>query len=179
MFGASVPNNCRNKHDVINSAASAASARGGCASSRLDHGLEFYVIRGGRASSRLIPEFIHCFPSAVRPFGGGCAFWRWMSTDFEHFECLSSLLALHVAFWRWIWLFGGGCCFLTVDVAFRRWMLLFWRWMLLFGGGCCFLKLNVLFFARNSYVGCYLSPGLPLITKLGLASVQVGAKGTL
>ena len=30
---------------------------GGCASSRLDHGLEFYVIQGGCASSRLIHEF--------------------------------------------------------------------------------------------------------------------------
>ena len=35
-------------------AASAASPQGGCASSRLDHGLKFYLIRGGCASSGLI-----------------------------------------------------------------------------------------------------------------------------
>ena len=34
--------------------------RGGCASSRLDHGLKFYAIRGGCASSRLIHEFSDC-----------------------------------------------------------------------------------------------------------------------
>ena len=33
---------------------------GGCASSRLDHGLKFYVIQGGCASSRLISEFSDC-----------------------------------------------------------------------------------------------------------------------
>ena len=33
---------------------------GGCASSRLDHGLKFYVIQGGCASSRLIHEFLDC-----------------------------------------------------------------------------------------------------------------------
>ena len=33
---------------------------GGCASSRLDHGSKFYVIRGGCASSRLISEFSDC-----------------------------------------------------------------------------------------------------------------------
>ena len=48
------------KRAVIQSAASAASAKGGCASSRLDHGLKFYVIRGGCASSRLISEFSDC-----------------------------------------------------------------------------------------------------------------------
>ena len=48
--------NCE-KIAVIKSAASAASAQGGCASTRLDHGLKFYVIRGGCASSRLISEF--------------------------------------------------------------------------------------------------------------------------
>ena len=42
---------------VIQSAASAASARGGCASSRLDHGLKFYVIQGGCASIRLNDKF--------------------------------------------------------------------------------------------------------------------------
>ena len=42
---------------VIKAAASAASPQGGCASSRLDHGLKFYVIQGGCASSRLINEF--------------------------------------------------------------------------------------------------------------------------
>ena len=31
---------------------------GGCASSRLDHGLKFYGIRGGCASSRLIHGFL-------------------------------------------------------------------------------------------------------------------------
>ena len=45
---------------MIQSAASAASAQGGCASSRLDHGLNFYVNRGGCASSRLIHEFSDC-----------------------------------------------------------------------------------------------------------------------
>ena len=45
---------------VIQSAASAASAKGGCASSRLDRGLKFYVIQGGCASSRLIHEFSDC-----------------------------------------------------------------------------------------------------------------------
>ena len=33
---------------------------GGCASSRLDHGLKFYVIQGGCASSRLISGFSDC-----------------------------------------------------------------------------------------------------------------------
>ena len=42
------------------SAASAASAKGGCASSQLDHGLNFYGIQGGCASSRLISEFSDC-----------------------------------------------------------------------------------------------------------------------
>ena len=45
------------KKAVIQSAASAASAKGGCASSRLDHSLKFYVIRGGCGSSRLIHGF--------------------------------------------------------------------------------------------------------------------------
>ena len=45
---------------VIKSAASAASTQGGCASSRLDHGLKFYVIQGGCASSRLISGFSDC-----------------------------------------------------------------------------------------------------------------------
>ena len=36
---------------VIQSAASAASVQGGCASSRLDRGLKFYVIRGGCSSA--------------------------------------------------------------------------------------------------------------------------------
>ena len=47
---------------VIQSAADAASAKGGCASSRLDQGLKFYVNRGGYASSRLISEFSDCEP---------------------------------------------------------------------------------------------------------------------
>ena len=38
---------------------------GGCASSRLDHGLQFCVIRGGCASSRLIHGFSDC---ATEPF---------------------------------------------------------------------------------------------------------------
>ena len=46
------------KKAVIKSAASAASARGGCASSRLDHGLKFYGIQGGCASSRLVNNFL-------------------------------------------------------------------------------------------------------------------------
>ena len=48
------------KKAVIQSAASAASTKGGCASSRLDHGLNFYVFQGGFASSRLISEFSDC-----------------------------------------------------------------------------------------------------------------------
>ena len=56
FLGASAPKNCTKKA-VIKSAASAASAQGGCASSRLDHGLKFDVTRGGCASSRLIHEF--------------------------------------------------------------------------------------------------------------------------
>ena len=48
------------KKAVIQSAASAASTQGGCASSRLDHGLKFYVIPGGCAGSRLISEFLDC-----------------------------------------------------------------------------------------------------------------------
>ena len=43
FLAASAAKNCE-KNAVIQSAASAASARGGCASSRLDHGLKFYVI---------------------------------------------------------------------------------------------------------------------------------------
>ena len=35
---------------------------GGCASSRLDHGLKFYGIQGGCASSRLISGFSDCQP---------------------------------------------------------------------------------------------------------------------
>ena len=38
--------------------------RGGCASSRLDHGLKFYVIWGGCASSRLINGSSDCAKSA-------------------------------------------------------------------------------------------------------------------
>ena len=45
---------------MIKSAASAASAKGGCASSRLDHSLKFHVIQGGCASSRLISGFSDC-----------------------------------------------------------------------------------------------------------------------
>ena len=48
------------KMAVIQSAASAASMQGGCTSSRLDHGLKFYVNRGGCASSRLINRFSDC-----------------------------------------------------------------------------------------------------------------------
>ena len=61
VLGASAANNCKNI-GVIQSAASAASARGGCASSRLDHGLKFHSIWGGcaSASSRLFHEFSDC-----------------------------------------------------------------------------------------------------------------------
>ena len=48
------------KKAVSQSAASPASVRGGCASSRLDHGMKFYVIQGGCASSRLINGFSDC-----------------------------------------------------------------------------------------------------------------------
>ena len=56
FLAASGAKTCENKA-VFNSAASAASAKGGCASGRLDHGLKFHVIQGGCASSRLISEF--------------------------------------------------------------------------------------------------------------------------
>ena len=59
FLAASAAKNCE-KIAVIKSAASEASAKGGCASSRLDHGLKFYVIPGGCASSRLISEFSEC-----------------------------------------------------------------------------------------------------------------------
>ena len=40
---------------------------GGCASSRLDHGLNFFVNQGGCASSRLIIEFSDCVkPCSLR-----------------------------------------------------------------------------------------------------------------
>ena len=42
---------------MIQSAARAASTQGGCSSSRLDHGLKFYIIHGGCASSRPNGEF--------------------------------------------------------------------------------------------------------------------------
>ena len=45
---------------MIKSAASAASAKGGCASSRLDYGFKFYVIQGGCTSSRLIHPHQRC-----------------------------------------------------------------------------------------------------------------------
>ena len=60
MLAAGATKNCQKKTVVIQSAASAASVKGGCASSRLDHGLKFYVIRGGCASSRLIHRFSDC-----------------------------------------------------------------------------------------------------------------------
>ena len=53
FLAASETKNCE-KEAVIKSAASAASTQGGCASSRLDHGSKFYVIRGGCASSQKI-----------------------------------------------------------------------------------------------------------------------------
>ena len=59
FLAASAAKNCK-KRAVIQSAASAASAQGGCASSRLDHGLKFYEIRGGCTSSRLINGFSDC-----------------------------------------------------------------------------------------------------------------------
>ena len=62
FLAASAAKNCK-KMAVIKSAASAASAQGGCASSRLDHGLKFYVIQGGCASSRLINGFSDCVSS--------------------------------------------------------------------------------------------------------------------
>ena len=57
------PTNCK-KNVVIQSAAT--SAQGGCASSRLDHGLKFYVIQGGCASSRLIHGFSDCDTANLR-----------------------------------------------------------------------------------------------------------------
>ena len=39
---------------------------GGCASSRLDHGLKFHVVQGGCASSRLISEFSDCARFGIR-----------------------------------------------------------------------------------------------------------------
>ena len=44
---------------------------GGCASSRLDHGLKFYGIRGGCASSRLISEFSDCVSMWVQTYARG------------------------------------------------------------------------------------------------------------
>ena len=49
---------------MIKSAASLAFAKVGCASSRLDHGFKFYIVRRGCASGRLISEFS----------GGGASF---------------------------------------------------------------------------------------------------------
>ena len=57
FLAASAAKKC-DKKAVIKSAASAASAKGGCASSQLDDGLKFYVNQGGCASSRLIHEFL-------------------------------------------------------------------------------------------------------------------------
>ena len=50
------------KKNVIKSASSAASPAGGCASSRLDHGLKFYVIRRGCASSQIFTELSDSVP---------------------------------------------------------------------------------------------------------------------
>ena len=50
------------KKAVIKSAASAASAKGGCASSQLDHGLKSYAVWGGSADSRLVSGFSDCTP---------------------------------------------------------------------------------------------------------------------
>ena len=52
----------KQKKNVIQSAAIARprSAKGGCASSRLDHGFKFYVSPRGCASSRLISDFSDC-----------------------------------------------------------------------------------------------------------------------
>ena len=50
FLAASAAKNCT-KEAVIQSAASAASTKGGCASSRLDHGLKFYVIQGLREAA--------------------------------------------------------------------------------------------------------------------------------
>ena len=61
----SAPKKCTKKN-VIKSAASAASMEGGCASSRLDHGLKFYVIQGGCASSRFINEISDCGTETAR-----------------------------------------------------------------------------------------------------------------
>ena len=65
FLAASAAKNCE-KIAVIQSAASAAFAQGGCASSRLDHGLKFYVIPGGCASSRLINGFSDCEQSVAK-----------------------------------------------------------------------------------------------------------------
>ena len=54
---------CLDLKAVIKSAASAASGKGGCTRSRLDHGLKFYGIQGGCARSRLISEFSDCAKS--------------------------------------------------------------------------------------------------------------------
>ena len=62
FWAASAAKNCTKK-TVIQSAASAASAKGGCTSSRLDHGLKFYVVPGGCASSRLINGFLDYVPA--------------------------------------------------------------------------------------------------------------------
>ena len=66
FLATSAAKNCTKKI-MIKSAASAASAKGDCASSRLDHGLKFYVNQGGCAGSRLISEFSDC-GLLLRPF---------------------------------------------------------------------------------------------------------------
>ena len=70
FLAASAVKNCK-KHAVSKSAGSAASTKGGCASSRLDHGLKFYVIWGGCASSRLISEFSDSASAEVSHTGIG------------------------------------------------------------------------------------------------------------
>ena len=75
---------------------------------------------------------VHSMP----PIGGG-TFWRWMS--YLAVDVNTSIASLvHGCLLGQ--LFGSACSFQAVDVAF-------WRWMLLFGGGYCFLKLNVFVFA--------------------------------
>ena len=69
---------------------------GGCASSRLDHGLKVYVIQGGCAGSRLISAFPDCVPGAVALFvlrmlsfaigGIGSSFFIVINSAFQQLE---------------------------------------------------------------------------------------------
>ena len=66
---------------------------GSCASSRLDHGLKFYGIRRGCASSRLISEFSDSVCSRANCFAlhGNCFFTNFMCSKVVHSLSYSGL----------------------------------------------------------------------------------------